>query len=172
MTPRIAAIFRTIEAVTPYQPSMLIVSEAYVSTERFISRNLISFQCSPRSLEWNKIPISFTDLPSSILRSPASHPSSPTKQTDAGRVSLSTGIKRRYREFKQGISAQRKVEGKSRIKQITLELNAAGTYPAPREIYEICSGKIGMTTAELTLVLREVRLALGLNGHRLKILKI
>jgi hypothetical protein len=75
-------------------------------------------------------------------------------------------IKGRYRQFKQRLAAQKKAAAKSRIRQIVSDLHAVGTYPAPREIVNICHGKIGMTTAELTMVLREVRLEHGIKGSR------
>jgi AraC-like DNA-binding protein len=75
-------------------------------------------------------------------------------------------IKGRYRQFKKRLAAQQKAAAKSRIRQIASDLHAVGTYPAPREIVNICNGTIGMTTAELTMVLREVRLEHGLKGSR------
>ena len=63
------------------------------------------------------------------------------------------------------LAAQQKAAAKSGIRQIASDLNAAGTYPALREIMKLCNGR-DMTTAKLTLVLREVRLEHGLKGSR------
>jgi hypothetical protein len=71
-------------------------------------------------------------------------------------------IKKRHGEFKRRLSAERKAKAKARIKQIALDLHASGRYPAPTQVMKVCNGPIGLTTAELTLILRDVRLQLGL----------
>jgi hypothetical protein len=55
-----------------------------------------------------------------------------------------------------------KAEIRSKIKQLALQLYRSGIYPAPKDISKACDGKIGMTTGELTVVLREVRLEVGI----------
>jgi hypothetical protein len=72
----------------------------------------------------------------------------------------------RYRKFKKRLAAQQKAAAKSRIRQIASNFHAAGTYPDPREIVNICNGAIGMTIAELTMLLREVSLEHRLKGSR------
>ena len=71
-------------------------------------------------------------------------------------------IKTRYRQFQKNLVAQQKAETKSRIKQLALQLYRSGIYPAPKAISKACDGKIGMTTGELTVVLRKVRLEVGI----------
>ena len=71
-------------------------------------------------------------------------------------------ITTRYSQYQKNLAAQRKADNKLRIKQLALQLYRAGTYPAPKEINKACDGKIGLTTAERTAVLREVRLELGI----------
>ena len=76
-------------------------------------------------------------------------------------------IKARYRQFQKKVAAQRKAEAKSRIKRLALQLYAAGIYPAAAAVTKALNGKVGMTTAELTAVLRELRVQAGNKYSRL-----
>jgi len=72
-------------------------------------------------------------------------------------------IKRRRREFKRRRLAEGKEKAKARIEQIASALHTNGRYPALRAVQKACNGRIGVTSTELVMILREVRLKLGLD---------
>jgi hypothetical protein len=75
-------------------------------------------------------------------------------------------IKARYRESQRKLATERKAEAKSKTKQLALELNAAGVYPALTKIAQTYKGKIGMPGAEIAAVLREFRQENGIKYSR------
>lgn len=80
-------------------------------------------------------------------------------------------IKARHHEFERHLTAERKAEAKSRIKEVALKLCAARIYPSADEIIKACNGRMGLRRVELTEVLREFRQEIGIkyspSDHRL-----
>jgi hypothetical protein len=72
-------------------------------------------------------------------------------------------IERRHRDFKKNLAAQKKSVAKARIRRAALDLCGSGIYPSQGQICRLFNEKMGVTTAELTVILREIRIERGLS---------